>query len=148
MSEEDLIQLRLIEGMYNASHWYKILEQLQIGNISLNTCIDFIQQQELVQEYKHKSTQLLNIRQYLHVKKDKKMFVLWTWTWNKQGKMPSIWEVLYKLLKKKKNHFQTLCKFKKEKHWKSWRKQNQYASLYSKKQKQECRKNWTKEKTY
>ena len=24
--EEDVIQLRLIEGMYNASHWYKIME--------------------------------------------------------------------------------------------------------------------------
>ena len=30
--EEDLIQLRLIEGMYNASHRYKIMEQLQIRN--------------------------------------------------------------------------------------------------------------------
>ena len=48
MIEEDLIQLRLIEGMYNASHQYEIMEQLQIGNISLNTCIDFIQQQELI----------------------------------------------------------------------------------------------------
>ena len=37
--EEDLIQLRLI----NASHRYKIMEQLQTGNMSLNTCIDFIQ---------------------------------------------------------------------------------------------------------
>ena len=41
--EEDLTQLRLVEGMYNASHQYKIMEQLQIGNMSLNTCIDFIQ---------------------------------------------------------------------------------------------------------
>ena len=29
--EEDLIQLRLIENIYNASHRYKIMEQLQIG---------------------------------------------------------------------------------------------------------------------
>ena len=28
--EEDLIQLRLIEGIYNASHRYKIMEQLQM----------------------------------------------------------------------------------------------------------------------
>ena len=40
MIEEDLIQLRLIEAMHNASHRYKILEQLQIGNMSLNSCID------------------------------------------------------------------------------------------------------------
>ena len=40
--EEDLIQLKLIEGMYNASHRYEIMEQLQIGNMSLNTCSDFL----------------------------------------------------------------------------------------------------------
>ena len=27
------------------------MEQLQIGNMSLNTCIDFIQQQELIHKY-------------------------------------------------------------------------------------------------
>ena len=55
--EENLIQLSLIEGLYNASHRYKIIEQLQIRNMSLNTCIDFIQQQELIQKYNHnKST--------------------------------------------------------------------------------------------
>ena len=36
-TKENLIQLRLIEGMYNASHRYKITKQLQIGNMSLNT---------------------------------------------------------------------------------------------------------------
>ena len=46
--------------MYDALHRYKIMEQLQIGNMSLNTCIDFIlQQQELIQKYNQdkKSTQ-------------------------------------------------------------------------------------------
>ena len=51
--EEDFIQLRLIEGMYNASPRYKIMEQLQIGNMSLNTRIDFMQQKELIQKYNH-----------------------------------------------------------------------------------------------
>ena len=55
--EEELIQLKLIEGMYNASHRYKIMEQLQIGNMSLNTCIDFIQQQELIQKFNHEKSQ-------------------------------------------------------------------------------------------
>ena len=55
--EEDLVQLRLIEGMYNASYQYKMMEQLQIGNMSLNTCIDFIQQQELIQKYNHYKSQ-------------------------------------------------------------------------------------------
>ena len=43
--------------MYNASHRYKILEQLQKGNMSLNTCIDFIQQQELIQKYNQDKSQ-------------------------------------------------------------------------------------------
>ena len=36
-------------GMYNASHRYKIMEHLQIGNMFLNTFSYFIQQQELIQ---------------------------------------------------------------------------------------------------
>ena len=51
--EGDLIQLRLNEGMFNALHRYKIMEQLQIGNMFLNNCMDFIQQQELIQECNH-----------------------------------------------------------------------------------------------
>ena len=39
--------------MNNASHRYKIMEQLQIGNMSLNTCIDFIQQRESIKKYNH-----------------------------------------------------------------------------------------------
>ena len=48
------------------------MEQLQIGNISLNTCIDFRSQQELIQKYIHDKSQHSekNIQRYLHVKKD------------------------------------------------------------------------------
>ena len=66
------------------------------------------------------------------------MSILWTWTWNKNGKMSSIWEDLYKLLKKEL--FSSSMQIQKEKRWKIWRKRNQYGSLFSKKQKQECRK--------
>ena len=55
--EGDLIKLRLIEDIYNASHRYKIMEQLQIGNMTLNTCIDFIKQQELIKKYYHDKSQ-------------------------------------------------------------------------------------------
>ena len=33
------------------------MEQLQIGNMFLNTCIDFIQQQELIQKYNYDKSQ-------------------------------------------------------------------------------------------
>ena len=55
--KEGLIQLRLIEAMYNAWYWYNIMEQTQIGNMSLNTCIDFIRQQKLIQKYNHDKSQ-------------------------------------------------------------------------------------------
>ena len=84
------------------------MEQQQIGNMSLNTCIDFIQQQQLIQKYNHDKSQprektFANTYTF-------KMFVLWMRTWNKKRKMPSIWENLNKSLKK--NHFQAVCKFK------------------------------------
>ena len=43
--------------MYNALHRYKIMEQLQIGNMSLNSCIDFIPRKELIQKYNHYKSQ-------------------------------------------------------------------------------------------
>ena len=33
------------------------MEQPQIGNMSWNTCTDFIQQQELIQKYNHYKSQ-------------------------------------------------------------------------------------------
>ena len=71
--EEDLIQLRLIEGMYNASQRYKIIKPPQIGNMSLKTCIDFIEQEELIQKYNHEKSKPSekNIHRYLYVKKIK-----------------------------------------------------------------------------
>ena len=75
----DLIQIMLIEGIYNASHQYKIIEQLQIVNMFLDTCIDFIQQQELIQKYSHnKSQPSKQIFANTYKLKKKLMFVLWT----------------------------------------------------------------------
>ena len=88
--EEDLIQLRITEGMYNASQWYKITEQLQIGNVSLNTCIDCIQQQELIlksNNYKSQPSEQIFVDTYI-LKQIKIIFVLWMWTWNKKEKCP------------------------------------------------------------
>ena len=41
----------------NASDRYNIVEQLQIRNMFLNTCIDFIRQQELIQKYNYYKSQ-------------------------------------------------------------------------------------------
>lgn len=45
---EELIQKRLIDGLHNATYCYKMLEQLQLENMSLTTCTEFIQQQLII----------------------------------------------------------------------------------------------------
>ena len=55
------------------------MKQLQIGNMSLNTCIEFIQQQKLIQKYNHYKSQLseqIFADTYMLKKILKKMFVL------------------------------------------------------------------------
>ena len=62
------------------------MEQTGIGNMTFNTCIDFLQQQELIQKYIHDKslpTEQIFIDTYM-LKKIFKMFVLWIWTWKKR----------------------------------------------------------------
>ena len=37
--------------MHYVTHRNKILEQMQLGNMSLKACIDFLQQQELTEQF-------------------------------------------------------------------------------------------------
>ena len=56
------------------------MEQLRIGNISLNIPIDLIQLQELIQEYNHDKNQpseQIFVDTYM-LNKIFKMFILWT----------------------------------------------------------------------
>ena len=69
---------------------------------------------------------------------------MWTWTWNKKGKIPSIWEDLYKLLKR--NHFQAVCEFKK-KNVEGVEENETNIEVFSVKNKNKnVEKNWTEEK--
>lgn len=51
MSVEELIQLRLIEGMSKNSQKYKMLVQLQLSKMLLTSCVDFIKQKELIKKF-------------------------------------------------------------------------------------------------
>lgn len=42
--KDELTQIRIIEGLHYEKYWYKIFEQFQSGNISLNASMEFIQQ--------------------------------------------------------------------------------------------------------
>ena len=50
------------------------MEQIHIGNIYLNTCIDFIHQQEVIHKYNYDKNQPrgTSIRRYLYVQNDKR----------------------------------------------------------------------------
>ena len=113
------------------------MEQLQIGNVSLNICIDFIQQKELIQKYNYYKSQPIKqiFTDTYMLKKIKKIFVFWTWTWNKKRKMPCIWEILHKLLKK--DPFSSSIQIQKEKRWKSWKNESNMQVFSVKRKKQE-----------
>ena len=114
MIEEDLIQSRLIEGIYNVSHQYKIMEHLQIRNMSLNTYIDFIQQQELIQKYNHdksQSSKQIFTNTYM-LKKIKECSYCAHGHEIKWEKCPAFGKTCTNCLKK--NNVQVVCKFKKK----------------------------------
>ena len=49
---EELIQLRFIEGLHEQSQKDKMLERLQSYDMALEQCIEFVQQLELISEFK------------------------------------------------------------------------------------------------
>ena len=90
------------------------MEQLQIGNMPLNSCIDFIQQQELIQKYNHYQSQpseqiftdtymLKNFLKFSYCGREHEI---------KREKCPAFGKTCTNCLKK--NHFQAICKFKKK----------------------------------
>ena len=50
-TEDELIMLLLIEGMHNSALKHKLLEMLQSVNLTVETCIEFVQQLELIKKY-------------------------------------------------------------------------------------------------
>ena len=51
-TEEELIQLRFIEGLHEEGQKDKILERLQSSDMGLEHCIEFVQQLELISNFK------------------------------------------------------------------------------------------------
>ena len=50
-TEDELIMLRLIEGMHDPAFKRKLLETLQRVNLTVETCIEIVQQLELIKKY-------------------------------------------------------------------------------------------------
>ena len=49
-TEDELIMLRLIEGMHNLAFKYDLLETLQSVNLTVETCIEFVLQLESIKK--------------------------------------------------------------------------------------------------
>ena len=49
--EDELIMLRLTEGMHDSAFKHKLLETLQSVNLTVETCIELVQQLELIKKY-------------------------------------------------------------------------------------------------
>ena len=48
---DELVMLLLIEGMYNSAFKHKLVEILESINLTVETCIEFVQQLELIKKY-------------------------------------------------------------------------------------------------
>ena len=51
MTTDELIMLCLIEGMHDPASKHKLLEWLQSINLTVEMCIEFMQQLELIKKY-------------------------------------------------------------------------------------------------
>ena len=51
MTTNDLVMLRLIEGTHDPALKRKLLEMFQSVNLSVEICIEFVQQLELIKKY-------------------------------------------------------------------------------------------------
>ena len=52
--EDELIMLRLVEDMHDPAFKHKLLETLQSVNLTVETCMDFVQKLELIKKYNQK----------------------------------------------------------------------------------------------
>ena len=106
---------------------------LQIGNMYLNNCIYFIQQQEIIQKYKHYKSQPSEqtFADTYMLKSFLKCSYCEREDETKKEKCPAFRKTCTNWLKK--DNVQVVCKFRKKKRWKSWWKRNQSRSLLNKK---------------
>ena len=120
------------------------MEQLQIGNMSLNTCIDFIQQQKLIQKCNHCKSQpseqiFADTYMLKMIKKFREQGL-------KKEKCPAFGKTCTNCLKK--NHFQVICKFKKKNVQRVEENETNMEVFSVKNENKNVKKNWTKEKRH
>ena len=66
-TEDELIMLRFIEGMHHPAFKHKLLETLQSVNLTLETCIEFVQQVELIKHFNQQPNDFKQIRNSMQI---------------------------------------------------------------------------------
>ena len=108
-TEDELILLRLIEGLYDKSHKHKIMERLQISNLNLEASIEFAQQLELIEEF----NQPKGYKETYSTTKDRiKCRYCDKEHERDKNKCPALGKTCFKC--KKRDHFQVVCRYKRE----------------------------------
>ena len=115
-AEDDLVQMRLIDGLENSEQRTKALENFQTEEPKLSSCVNFIQQLEMISQFLP-ATKLLDnyppAQSYtvMHVDKNKNQVKCkYCGLKHEQGKCPAYGKICN--ICNKRNHFQSVCKSK------------------------------------
>ena len=104
ITEDELIILRLIEGMHDPAFKPKLLETLLSVNLTVETCIEFVQQLKLIKKYNQQPNEeevySTNTKFYANTVREKNYCPAFSKTWS--------------ICKKKKNHALNVCRYKKK----------------------------------
>ena len=117
-AEDELVQMRMIAGMRNAAHRIKMLEFLQAStDVSLEGCIEYAQQLELIQDFRAPSMPVDNLARdssIAHVDKNKRQVSTTKCAFcglsHQRGSCPAYGKQCKKC--GKHNHFSAVCKSK------------------------------------
>ena len=113
--EDDLIQMRLIDGLENADHRTKALEHLQTENPKLSSCVNFIQQLEMISKFNRSTSIQTHENEHspsvMNVDKNQiRQKCKYCGFKHESGKCPAYGKTCNAC--KQKNHFQSVCRSK------------------------------------
>ena len=120
-AEDELIQMRLVDGIHNSSHRVKLLEYMQAADTtpSLDNCVQFAQQLELIQRFKgddRDTKESAMSMEVAHVDRNKQSNApcRFCGRTHSHGRCPAYGKTCSKC--SRKNHFAAVCRSNKAAH--------------------------------
>jgi len=110
--EDDLVQMRVIDGLFRTEQRVKTLEYLQSGSPKLYACVDFVRQLEMIGNFSQmaSTSELPQVSNVAHVDKNQsaKSKCKFCGYSHPAGKCPAYGKTCSKC--GKNNHFQSVCR--------------------------------------